>query len=268
MSPSGAIDNALLDLTAEDAALTLPIDTGVGADNTSPRAIAYLPDGMRQRLADLSNKCEEEGSWPTRWQLVVIALIPKSDGGRRPIGLFPAVIRVWMRARSAALREWESKHDRSSIYGSAGKAAKRATWVSAWEAESAGSKEGLYAQALLDLAKAFETVPHEHLWKQAAAKGYPLRVLRLALAAYRMPRTIGIDAVFSRLLRVSRGITAGSGTATAELRLLVLGLLDVLDVKCPAAELAVYVDDINVEASTCESDYDDDNEQDNERRHP
>ena len=75
-----------------------------------------------------------------------------------------------MRARSSALRRWEKEHDRSAIYGSAGKAAKRATWVSAWEAETASSKEGLYAQALLDLAKAFETVPHRHLWEQAAAR--------------------------------------------------------------------------------------------------
>ena len=94
---------------------------------------------------------------------MVIALIPKADGGRRPIGLFPAAIRVWMRARASALRRWESENDRGCIYGSAGKAAKRATWVSAWEAESAKSKEGLYAQALLDLAKAFETVPHQQL---------------------------------------------------------------------------------------------------------
>ena len=118
---------------------------------------------MLQRLADLLNKCEENGTWPTRWQLVVIALIPKSDEGRRPIGLFPAVIRDWMRARSSALRQWERQNDHEYIFGSAGKAAKRATWVSAWEAEAASSKDGLYAQALLDLAKAFETVPHRHL---------------------------------------------------------------------------------------------------------
>ena len=137
------------------------------------------------------------------------------------------------------------------MYGSAGKAAKRATWISAWEAESAGSKAELYAQALLDQAKAFETVPHEHLWKQAAARGYPLRVL----AAWRMLRTIGIDASFSRLVKAPRGIPAGSRTATAELRRLIIGLLDVLEVKRPAATIAVYVDAVNVEASTCDSDY-------------
>ena len=157
-----------------------------------------------------------------------------------------------MRARSSALRKWESEHDRGSIYGASGKAAKRASWLSAWEAENAKSKEGLYAQALLDSAKAFETVPQNKLWAQAAARGYPLQMLRLALAAYRLPRVIGIDNVFSRLIHATRGITAGSGTATAELRLLILQLLDILEVECPDAGLAVYVDDINVEATSGE----------------
>ena len=62
------------------------------------------------------------------------------------------------------------------VGSSAGKAAKRASWLSAWEAENAQSKEGLYAQALLDLAKAFQTVPHDRLWAQASARGYPLQI--------------------------------------------------------------------------------------------
>ena len=252
LPPSGHLpsDLPLLDAQAiKDAALSFPANTGVGADNTAPRAVAALPVAIRQRLADLLNECERVGTWPSRWQIVLICLLPKADGGRRPIGLFPSVIRIWMRARASALRRWESEQDHPAIFGSAGKAATRATWVSAWEAESAKNRGCLYAQALLDLAKAFETVPHEALWNLAAARGYPLTVLRLALAAYRMPRTIGADGVYSRLVHATRGITAGSGTATAELRLLVLQLLDVLGVECPRITAAVYVDDINLEAS-------------------
>ena len=119
-------------------------------------AIASLPAAMRQRLADLLNECQAQGKWPTCWQLVLICLLPKADGGRRPIGLFPAVIRLWMRARASKLRDWERLHDHPALYGSTGKAATRATWVSAWEAEAAKDRGALFAQALLDLAKAFE----------------------------------------------------------------------------------------------------------------
>ena len=119
------------------------------------RAIAALPEGQLRALADLLNACEATGTWPERWRLVLIVLLPKPDGGRRPIGLFPAVIRVWMRARSAALREWEQHNARPGLYGAAGMAASRAAWLSAWEAESASTSQGWYAQSLLDLVKAF-----------------------------------------------------------------------------------------------------------------
>ena len=51
------------------------------------------------------------------------------------------------------------------------------------------------------------------------------RLLRLSLASYRLPRTIGVDGVHSQKLVATRGIVAGSGFATTELRLLLLGLI-------------------------------------------
>ena len=99
--PSGPIPQSLEPLTAEDihaAAMSFPVGTGLGADNVSPRAIASLPRPLLRRLANLLNSCEEEGKWPEQWQIVLICLLPKADGGRRPIGLFSSVVRVWMRA--------------------------------------------------------------------------------------------------------------------------------------------------------------------------
>ena len=72
-----------------------------------------------------------------------------------------------MRARANALRRWETDNAHPAVFGSAGMAATRATWTSAWEAERAKHRDGLFAQALLDLAKAFETVPHRQLWEAA-----------------------------------------------------------------------------------------------------
>ena len=154
-----------------------------------------------------------------------------------------------MRARAAKLRQWEREHDHPALYGSSTKAATKATWLSAWEAEAAKDRGAVFAQALLDLTKAFETIPHQRLWEMAQQKGYPMKVLRLALAAYRMPRAVVADGVYSRKIQATRGITAGSGTATAELRLLILQLLNILDVQCPQVTAAVYVDDINLEST-------------------
>ena len=78
--------------------------------------------------------------------------------------------------------------------------AQKALWQEAFAAKSA-SLAGLdYAQALLDLVKAFETVPHWVSVEAAKIKGYPTSILRLSLAAYRLARSIGVDGVYSRLI--------------------------------------------------------------------
>ena len=98
--------------------------------------------------------------------------------------------------------------------------AQKAAWQIAFTAEAAALTKLDLAEGLVDLVKAFETVPHYVLAACALALGYPLIILRLCIDAYRCPRTIGIDGVYSREIVAARGITAGSGTATSELRLL------------------------------------------------
>ena len=240
----------ILPITADDvrdAALTFKADTGCGLDNLAPRALAFLPWDLRQRLATILELAERSGTWPERWGLVNIVLLPKPDGGRRPIGLFQAAVRVWMRIRAPGLRQWEHDQHKDALHGGQGSSASRAAWLSAWEAEDADLSDEHYAQALLDLEKAFETVPHEALWHAARKHGYPLSVLRLALKAYVAPRVISCDGAFSRKVKASRGITAGSGTATAELRALLLDLIDELATEYPDVTATFYVDDANLE---------------------
>ena len=77
-----------------------------------------------------------------------------------------------------------------------------------------------YAISLLDLVKAFETVPHAILARSAIALGFPAALIRLSLAAYRLARALGVDGAYSKLIVATRGITAGAGFATIELELL------------------------------------------------
>ena len=57
---------------------------------------------------------------------VLIVLLPKADGGRRPIGLFATIIRVWMRSRVIIARKWEESTEQSWTFGGKGKGAQRA----------------------------------------------------------------------------------------------------------------------------------------------
>ena len=238
-------------LTAADilrAAKSFPAGTGVGADAISPRALARLPPTLLQELASLLMLAEDTGDWSTAISLVLIVLLPKEGGGYRPIGLFPTLIRVWMRARAAVARDWEELTASPGQYGAKGMGAQRAAWTAAFSAETAMSSGNDHAAVLLDLVKAFEMINHSDLVRAAKEHGFSLKVLRLSLAAYRLARSVGIEEVYSNTVCATRGITAGSGFATTELRLLLVDLMYDLRKLWPV-EVKLYVDDLTISAS-------------------
>ena len=190
---------------------------------------------------------EDTGVWSTALPLVLIVLLPKDGGGFGPIGLFPTLIRIWMKARSMVARDWEELTASPDLYGSKGMGAQRAAWTSAFSAEAAACDGKNHAAVLLDLVKAFEMVSHAELARAARKHGFSLKVLRLSLAAYRIALSIGIDEVYSDTVTACRGITAGSGFATTELRLLLTDLMFDLRHLWPAS-LKLYVDDLTIAA--------------------
>ena len=235
------------------AASTFPPGTGLGADNIAPRAFSRLSEEGLVALAFLFAQFELAGSWASVLDLVLIVLLPKPEGGFRLIGLFPTVVRIWMRARGVCVaRPWEAAHAVPCLFGGAGMGAQRAAWEAAFSAEMAGHMDEHHLQALLDLVKAFETIPHDLLCRAATEKGYNIVILRLSIAAYRLSRAVRIDGVFSRRIRAVRGITASSGFATSELRLLLQDVLqDVIERvrrnwSPSIVSLKLYVDDLTV----------------------
>ncbi len=229
------------------ALMSFPCATGLGWDGLHPRALTRLSDAMLMRFIDILMEAERRGRWPSVVGTVIIVLLPKAEGGFRPIGLFPTVVRVWMRLRRAAARQWEADNDRDYLYAGESRGALTAAWQMAARAEGAVGHGFVYAQVLLDMVKAFDHVPHDRLLAEAAALGYPMPLLRLALAAYRLPRVMNIGGVVSRTVMAARGLTAGSGTATTELRLLLIRIVDRVRVANPRVGIKVYVDDVTLE---------------------
>ena len=78
--------------------MTFPADTGLGKDNISPRVGARLSRGALDALALLFIAFEKIGTCCEVLNLVLIVLLPKTDGDLRPIVLFPNVIRILMRS--------------------------------------------------------------------------------------------------------------------------------------------------------------------------
>ena len=73
------------------------------------------------------------------------------------------------------------------------------------------------ATSVLELCKAFYSVPFDWLVKQAGKLGYNLRLLRLFILSYLLGTVSDIDGYCSVVIWVSRGIATGSLLATIEL---------------------------------------------------
>ena len=127
-----------------------------------------------------------------------------------------------------------------------GMGANVAAWIQAAAAERAAALRPSveYAQALLDLVKAFDRVPLWLLVSEAVALGYPLKILRLSLATYLLERVIRIGSVVSKSVWAFRGITAGSGFATAEMRIIMLRIVDKACKLHPMVVPTLFVDDL------------------------
>ena len=63
------------------AITSFPLDTGIGGDNTSPRAFDRLSDEVLMALCHLLVAIEVVGNWPNMMHRVLIVLLPNTDGG-------------------------------------------------------------------------------------------------------------------------------------------------------------------------------------------
>ena len=229
-----------------EAARTFPTETGLGWDQWHPRVIERLSHSTLLLLVMILMECERTGVWPAGIALVLIALLPKPDGGFRPIGLLPTPPRLWMRARRKAARRWEELNEREWLYAGKGKGANVAAWKQAFFAELAATMKHSveYVQTLLDLIKAFDKVPRWLLVREAVALGYPLKLLRLSIATYQLRRVIQVGKVVSKVVWAITGITAGSGFATTEMRLVMIRVIDRALTFSPTIKPTLFVDDL------------------------
>ena len=187
-----------------------------------PRAIARCSDLVVSYILTLFALAELSGAWQSTIGVILIVLIPKSDGGRRPIGLFPTLIRVWMRVRLDIAQEWVASHERSFLYAGPCKGADVAAWKQSLLAEAARTHLLPYLCTLLDLVKAFDSVPFDVLAQCGARLSYNLFLLRLSVSSYLLARVLEVEGCCSCLVWATRGLAAGSVLATIELRLLLL----------------------------------------------
>jgi hypothetical protein len=193
---------------------------------------------------------EDFGDYPKALQQVLTVLLPKPDGGMRPINLFPGIFRLHGRIRSKLLKVWAAgpgkraqvnmaarRHTGDGLY-------RHLTRLGILYMQTYSPTITHTGSVLWDLTKAFEHVDRGFLWEQASKYQYPLKWLRLSVASYAWGRTICTGKLAVSQVSPQRGIAAGSASATFELQLYHRSLVDMHTKACPQVTLSIHVDDI------------------------
>ena len=143
----------------------------------------HLSDEALHILAILFEAMELSACLPRQIEKVLIALLPKSSGGFRPIGLFPAVYRLWGRSRRRLAKEWELAHYRSYFVAGQHAGATDVVWRQSVRAE-AGTLQGECAASVLwDMSKFYESFNLGDLRILALRLGFPPAIVGPALHA-------------------------------------------------------------------------------------
>ena len=230
-----------------DAARSFKVFTS-NVDGWHPRHVAILSPEAREALADVFYAQEAQGDVVTPQRSLQARLLKKPDGGRRPIGLFRGLFRVWSRARRWMTRRWQVRHAGDAVLNMAPhRHVGDGTWRSLARNALTREDRAHSIEAQWDVTKCFENVGHEALIRLAVALQFPSAILRLSVASYRWSRSLIWDAsIVMTELYATRGIVAGSGFATYELSAYTVVELRVIQAAAPGLTLSVHVDDVTL----------------------
>ena len=223
--------------------------TGLGCDDFHPRWFGWLSPELLSAFAVLLTAIEGIGLWPAQLQGILVPLIPKADGGRRPIGLLAALVRVWERIRKPVVATWRRTVERPYNWAAKGRSPQAAAWHHSLRAEAAVARGLDAASILIDLVKAFELVRLELVWAAGISLGFPPVILRLVLEAFAFARRLVINTALSEATVTLSAILAGGSFATDALFIVLVGPCDaLLRAHQPRRALRLFVDDLTIDA--------------------
>ena len=172
-------------------------------------------------FAALAAACEAAGLLPSQLLYLVVPMIPKSNGGLRCLGMFSAFYRLLTRCRRVFADQWALTNDHVFFASGKGRGPTDVIWkaVVLDEAALAGNsgKKGRgrddrkveSASVLWDAVHFYDRFSLEKLVYRAIAFKANLRLIRLCLAAYRLPRFLSCRGRALGAIDPAHSIVAG-----------------------------------------------------------
>ena len=216
-----------------------------------PKHFALLGDASLNILSWVFWFFTMAGQLPKELQQIEVALYRKPTGGRRPIGFFDSVYRLWSAVTRDRVQTWEDQlmQDHPAFNAVAGCSVLDPVYRQAMRAEAARHSKELVLLVLLDLAKCYEHVRHDLLWRQGIELHYPLAELRVTIQSYRWERRLTLDGILGKAIWPAGGIVAGHSHATTELKLYMLKVVRQHVIAYPKPALNIFVDDLAVDGA-------------------
>jgi hypothetical protein len=212
-------------------------------DLMHPRHINGLSGRALGCLSSFFRCFEATATWPKQERCVITTLIPKTDGGLRPIALFRTVYRVYSKIRAFEVKQWANGQQGYQFNNAQGRWVGDSTWRNQVKA-ALKETNCTMLEMLLDVKKAFEHVMRNQLIGMARQTNYPMAQLITSLLAYEWARRINYDGLVSDQIWPTRGIAAGSAFATFELWCLLRPAIHAMQNRHPDITICLHVDDL------------------------
>ena len=232
--------------------------TGLGVDRVHPHLWGRTSDEGVDTVLGFLDLVEDSLLWPSQLMWLFYHLIPKVDGGDRPIGVLAAIVRAWEGLRMPVMNQWLRSIERDYDWAAAGRSAEQAVWEQLVHAEALDADDDspgaiTSATLLLDLVKCFDRLRLEHVWRWGCYWGAPRRLLRVILVVFSFCRRLVVEKSFSVELRTITAIVAGSRFSCAILHMVLVWPCDRLLALWPSVSLAKFVDDLSLRVQGCAS---------------
>ena len=139
-----------------------------------PRTYSLVSKESQDSLGRLLSQCEWNGMWPEEESSIHMSIQRKPAGGKRLIGWYRALFRLWCMCRSDLWKEWEDRHGSATFFSAAkGNSVIDVGWRQAVRSEVArleGKEVIIIAQ---DLKKVLRIHPLPHPVRKSDRKTFP-----------------------------------------------------------------------------------------------
>ena len=165
----------------------LPNKTATGPDGLPAALLKQLAPDIADNLTYIMNKSLTEGAFPNQWKKANVAAIWKGKGAKddptnyRPISVLPVLARLFEKAVTTQLTRYCVSHNviPQEQFGFRAKSNCEMTLIAALDSWMRKVDQGEVVGALLiDLSKAFDTVPHQRLLGELTKIGCGVGVVR------------------------------------------------------------------------------------------